>query len=164
MDCLSSESGALQRACSGSAPFRFAITSEWVLQVIQQPEFGAETPEEVCGPFGLGLPIAPAPVIETALDYCDPESPIAEIQWLFIFGDIGVKSVGRYVLRFALYRLEDSSTEIAHTYTDPHACQLLIKLHVTGFTPLSARLKQLYPQVEIHSPKQPRIFPDTDSV
>jgi len=104
--------------------------------------------------------------LPTALDYCGPESPNGETQWLFVLGDIGVKNLGRYKLRFALYPIEDRSTVIAQIDTQPFPVVPRDNwpLREDWFTPLSARLKHLHPEEYIHSPEQPRRFPDTDAV
>ncbi|KAI7964788.1 hypothetical protein MJO29_002886 [Puccinia striiformis f. sp. tritici] len=53
----------LQRASRRAIPLRCRVSVEYVLRFIQQPRFGAVTLPDAHGNY-LGLPVAPAPVIE----------------------------------------------------------------------------------------------------
>ncbi|PLW43350.1 hypothetical protein PCASD_06101 [Puccinia coronata f. sp. avenae] len=51
--------------CWNPNPVFYSGAVAWKLEVIQHPEFAAETPLEIYGAYGLGgLPIVPAPVVK----------------------------------------------------------------------------------------------------
>ncbi|EFP77862.2 uncharacterized protein PGTG_03818 [Puccinia graminis f. sp. tritici CRL 75-36-700-3] len=94
----------------------------------------------------------------------EPTSPIMDTQpeiaddqgrWLFVFGDIGIRDLGRYQIRFTLWQAgQDSSDLLAQVSTEtfPVVERDDWPLHNDWDTPLSARLARDHPFARIYRP------------
>ncbi|WAQ82236.1 hypothetical protein PtA15_2A553 [Puccinia triticina] len=75
--------------------------------------------------------------------------------WLFVFGDCGIRNVGRYSLRFSLWPMENGAPALAQvtTQTFPVVETGEWPLHERWFTPLSARIAEEHPRLHIYRPR-----------
>ncbi|KAA1118972.1 hypothetical protein PGT21_011790 [Puccinia graminis f. sp. tritici] len=91
--------------------------------------------------------------------YDPPNAPAEDASWIFVFDDIGIRTLGRYVIHFCLMRIprecEEPPEQLAHATTDAFEVveEARWPLFTDFYTELSARLNRDHDHLNIYRPR-----------